>query len=56
MRSKAKHEKPFRIPMKFDDAMALAVQVKPPAEGWKAYEKRLRAEKRKRKPKSKSAD
>jgi hypothetical protein len=55
MTAKAKHEKPLRIPMKFDDAMKLAVQMKPPAEGWKAYEKRLRSERRKRKPKGKSA-
>ncbi|MBR0704554.1 hypothetical protein JQ599_31940 [Bradyrhizobium diazoefficiens] len=50
----AKHEKPLRIPMNFDDALSLLVQVKPPAVGWKEYEKRLKSEKRKRNRKDKS--
>jgi hypothetical protein len=54
MSAKGKHEKPLRIPMKFDDAMALAVKVKPPAEGWKAYEKRLKSEHRRPKAKPKA--
>lgn len=54
MSAKAKHEKPLRIPMNFDDAVALLVQVRPPAGGWKAYEKRLKSEKRKRNRKDKS--
>jgi hypothetical protein len=41
--------------MKFDDAIKRVMTVKPPPEGWAAYEKRLRADKRKRKPKPKSA-
>ena len=40
MKAKPKREGSLRIPMPFDEAMALAVTVKPPPEGWAEYEKR----------------
>ncbi len=55
MKAKAKHESPLKIPMKFDDAMGLAVTVKPPKEGWAEYDKKVRASKSKRKVKRKPA-
>ncbi len=53
MTAKAKsREGPLKIPMKFDDAIERALQVKPPAEGWSEYEKKL---KRQRKTKRRKA-
>ncbi len=46
------HEKAFKIPVKFDEAIKRALTVKPPAEGWTAYEKKQKAKKRRRAPKS----
>lgn len=43
MKVKPKREGSLRIPLPFDDAMKLVVGVKPPPEGWKAYEKKLKA-------------
>lgn len=43
MSQKAKREGPLSIPMKFDDAIKRAIAVKPPAEGWAEYEKKLRS-------------
>ena len=39
---KAKREGPLKVPLSFDEAMRRAVQVKPPPEGWAAYEKSLK--------------
>jgi hypothetical protein len=55
MKAKAKHEGPLKIDMKFDEAIKRALGVKPPPEGWAEYEKRLKAEKPKRKSKTKTA-
>jgi hypothetical protein len=41
--AKPRREGPLRIPIRFDDAMTLAVQVKPPAEGWTIYGQRLKS-------------
>ena len=49
MKIKSKRESALRIPMEFDDAIKLAIKVKPPAEGWAAHEASLKA-KRQRKP------
>lgn len=49
MRAKLKREGSLRIPIPFDEAMKLTVKVKPPPEGWAAYEKSL-----KKKPPSKA--
>lgn len=46
MTAKATRDPPLKIPMKFDEAMKRAVQVKPPAEGWAAYEKSLKRKRR----------
>jgi hypothetical protein len=46
MKAKPKREGPLHIPLKFDEAIKRAMQVKPPPEGWAEYEKKL---KRKRK-------
>lgn len=54
MKDRGKHEGPLKINMKFDDAIKLSLAVKPPSEGWAEYEKRLKAEKPKRKPKRKT--
>ena len=51
MTAKAKREGPLKINMKFDEAIKRALAVKPPAEGWAEYEKKLKA-KKKREPKS----
>jgi hypothetical protein len=36
---------PLKIPLKFDDAMRRAVQVRPPLEGWAQYERNLKTTK-----------
>lgn len=51
MTAKSKREAPLKIPMAFDEAMKRVVQVKPPPEGWDAYEKKLKKERRRRRPK-----
>jgi len=45
---RASKEGPLKIPMKFDEAMKLALNVKPPQEGWKEYERQLRKRRAKR--------
>lgn len=52
MTAKAKHDPPLKVPMKFDEAMKRVLKVKPPPEGWAAYEKKQKAEKKPRAPKS----
>ena len=42
MKVKPTCDKPFKIPLKFDEAMRRAVQVKPPPEGWTKYLKSLK--------------
>lgn len=39
---KAKREGSLRIPVSFDRAMARAVTVRPPEEGWKAHMESLK--------------
>ena len=46
---KAKNEGPLKVNLKFDEAIKRALTVKPPAEGWAAYEKALKASKKKQK-------
>ena len=55
MTDKAKREGPFKVPMKFDDAIKHALQVKPPKGGWSAYEKTLKP-KRRQPPKKRARD
>jgi hypothetical protein len=43
---------PLKIPMKFDDAIKCVMTVKPPLEGWAEYEKKLKQQRRRRRPKS----
>ena len=60
MKDKPKREGPLKVPMPFDEAVSRALKVKPPAEGWAEYERRLKQEREraqrpvtsKRKPKS----
>jgi len=47
----AKHEAPLKVSMKFDEAMKRVVNVKPPKGGWKEYEKKLKKERKRRRPK-----
>lgn len=49
---KTKREGPLSIPMKFDEAIKRALGVKPPPEGWAEYEKKLKREKKRKRPKS----
>jgi hypothetical protein len=42
MKAKAKREGALKIPIPFDEAMRRAVTVKPPPEGWAAYEKKAK--------------
>jgi hypothetical protein len=49
-KSKA-NEGPIRIPMKFDDAIKRALSVKPPAQGWAAYEKKIKKNRKRRRAK-----
>lgn len=51
MTAKPKREGPLKVPLPFDEAIKRALQVKPPAEGWKAYEKRLAEQRAKRRGK-----
>jgi hypothetical protein len=37
-------------PLDFDEAMRRALKVKPPPEGWADYERRLKQERKRRKP------
>jgi hypothetical protein len=46
MIDKAKREGSLKVPMKFDDAIKHALQVKSPKGGWSAYEKTLRLKRR----------
>lgn len=41
MKVKAKSDEPLKVPFEFDEAMRRAEQVKPPAEGWTKYMKKL---------------
>lgn len=50
MTAKAKNEGPLKIGMKFDDAIKRALSVKPPPEGWDEYEKKLKKERKRRRP------
>ena len=55
MKTGGKREEGLKIPLPFDQAMKLAVQVRPPPEGWKAYEKKLKAAKRAKKKRKSGA-
>lgn len=48
MKAKETREGPLRVPLKFDDAIKRALTVKPPPEGWAAYESKLKNAKPKR--------
>jgi hypothetical protein len=52
MKAKGKNEGPLNIPMAFDEAIKRALTVKPPEEGWAAYEKKIKRDRKRRKPKS----
>jgi|GEM_PF-3024294 hypothetical protein len=49
---KSTREGPLKIPMKFDDAIKSVMTVKPPPEGWAEYEKKLKRERKRRRPKT----
>lgn len=55
MTDKPKREGPVKVPVPFDEAIKDVLSVKPPAEGWPAYEAKLKQERlrkvKKRKPK-----
>lgn len=51
MTDKAKREAPLKVPMAFDEAMKRVLQVKPPKEGWKEYEKKTKKDRKKRRQK-----
>lgn len=38
MKARVKREGPLRVDLAFDEAIVLALQVKPPSEGWSAVE------------------
>lgn len=42
MKQKATREGPLKVPLAFDEAIRRALQVKPPPEGWPAYEAKLK--------------
>jgi hypothetical protein len=48
VKAKPKREGSLRIPVPFEEAMKLALRVKPPEGGWAEYEKKLKASKKKR--------
>jgi hypothetical protein len=43
MKVKAKREGSLKVDRPFDEAMARALRVKPPLEGWKEYERGLKS-------------
>ena len=52
MKAKAKCDEPLKVPLEFDEAMRRAEQVKPPAQGWTKYMKKLMREQKRRRQKS----
>ena len=52
MKAKAKCDEPLKVPLEFDEAMRRAAQVKPPAEGWTKYMKKLMREQKRQRQKS----
>jgi len=52
MTAKGTREPPLKVPMRFDDAMKRAIQVKPPEGGWEKYEKKLRKRRKRRQAKT----
>jgi hypothetical protein len=48
-----KKQKPLHIPFPFEEAIKRALNVKPPPEGWKAYEAKLKCERKRQRAKSK---
>ena len=52
MKAKARCDEPLKVPLEFDEAMRRAEQVKPPAEGWTKYMKKLMREQKRRRAKS----
>ena len=55
MSAKAKREGPVRVPLAFDEAIRRVLQVKPPPEGWAAYEKAPKTKRAKKRRKARSA-
>lgn len=51
MKVKTTHERPVKVEMDFDEAVKRALTVKPPPEGWAEYEKKLKKERKRRRPK-----
>jgi hypothetical protein len=49
MKAKAKREEPLKINMGFDESIRLALNVKPPSEGWSAHHRSPKRPKRRRK-------
>jgi hypothetical protein len=45
-------EGPLKVPMRFDEAIKRALTVKPPEEGWKEYERKLKRQQRRRRSKT----
>lgn len=55
MKDKPKREGALKIPMSFDDAIRRAMTVKPPPEGWPAYEKKTKKKRSAKRKKPKRA-
>ena len=52
MKAKSTRDERLKIPLEFDEAIRRAEQVKPPAEGWIKYMKKLMREQKRQRPKS----
>jgi hypothetical protein len=52
MKAKGKNEGPLKIEMPFDEAIKRALTIAPPKEGWAAYEKKIKRDRKRRKPKN----
>ena len=55
MTDKRKREGTLKIPLSFDDAIRRAMTVKPPPEGWAAYEKKAKKKRSAKRKKPKRA-
>ena len=54
-KQRRKREGPLRVPLQFDDATRLSLQVSPPAEGWTKYEEELTRRRQRQQKKEGSA-
>jgi hypothetical protein len=52
MKEKTKREGSLTINLPFEDAIKRALKVKPPAEGWAEYERKLKRQRKRQRSKS----